>query len=114
MSTPMIVTGDDFSIQVQLKRGTPGATAPFAISETGEVKARLVSLDHKQTYTSEVTQISTLPGADWSTSLVVIRFAGSDTSGITYQGKAKIEIQVTDPLKSTWWVDCSIRRGNIA
>jgi hypothetical protein len=114
MGTPLVVTGDDFSVQVQLKRGIEGATAPFTISGTGSVKARLVSVDHKQTYTAEVSQIRDLPGADWSNSLVVINFSASDTAAIIYQGKAKIEIQVTDPLKSTWWVDCTIRKGNIA
>lgn len=113
MTTPMIVSGDDFAVQVQLKRGTPEALLPFVISGSAVVKARLVSIDHKTTYTAEVVQESTAPGADWSTSLVVIKFAGSDTSGITYQGKAKIEIQVADPDKKTWWVDCMIRRGNI-
>lgn len=114
MSTPLVVTGDDFSVQVQLKRGVEGNTNPFSISADGVVKARLVSIDHTQTYTAEVTQTRTLPGADWSTSLVIISFAAADTAAITYQGKAKIEIQVADPLKSTWWVDCIIRRGNIA
>lgn len=114
MTTPYVVTGDDITIPVQLRKGAEGSVAPFVISGTGEVKARLVSMDHKSVYTDEIVQSSAAPGADWSTSLVVIQFAGADTDVITYQGKAKIEIQVADPLKTTWWIDCIIRKGNIA
>jgi len=115
MAKPLVVTGDDFSVSVQLKKGVGAATpAPFAISGSGAVKARLVAFDHASTYSAEVTQSSSAPGADYSTSLVTVQFAGADTTSITYQGEAKIEIQVADPTKTTWWVVCEIRKGNIA
>lgn len=115
MAKPLVVTGDDFSVSVQLKKGVGSATPePFSISGSGVVKARLVSIDYASTYSAEVSQSSAAAGADYSTSLVVVNFGSADTSGITFQGDAWIEIQVADTTKTTWWVACQIRRGNIA
>lgn len=109
MSIPIVVTGDDIAIAVTLKRNG----AVFAINPGATVKARLVDVDHENAYTAEVAQSSSAPGADWSVSLVSVQFAPADTTTITYQGLAKLEIQVDDAIKSTWFVPVVIRRGSI-
>lgn len=115
MDIPMIVTGDDVSIPVQLKKGVGDAVpAPFAISVSATVKARIVATNHESTLSAEVTQSRAAPGADWANSLVVVQFSGTDTSAITFQGKAKVEIQVDDGGKQTWWIETKVRRGNIS
>lgn len=107
-----LVTGDDIAIPVTLK--VNGAT--FNIPGTATVKARLVSTDHSAVITGglEAVQSDASPGADWANSLVVVEFAGADTSAITYQGKALIEIQVDDNGKRTWFVTVKVVTGNIA
>jgi hypothetical protein len=105
-----LVTGDDTLVPVTLKKN--GAT--FAIAGTAAIKARLVSVDRKVTYSEEVLQSITEAGNDLANSLVVVRLAPADTVSITYQGKARLEIQVDDGGKTTWFVDVDIVRGNIA
>lgn len=114
MAKPLVVTGDEFTVIVNLLKGPSDNLQTFTISGTAEVKARLVSMDHKTTYTEEITQPEANTGSNWAASTVGIRFVGTDTNAITYQGKAKLEIQVMDPDRTTWWVDIDIRRGNIA
>ena len=110
MSTPIIVTGDNISLPVTLKKN--GAT--FVIDAAATVKAMIVSRDHRESLTAAVAQVSTAAGADWPNSLVVVEFAPADTSGIAFQGEALIEIEVTEGIKKTWFVTVEIVRGNIA
>lgn len=110
MTTPLIVTGDDVSIPAQLKKNG----AAFAIPIGATVKARLVSINSNITYTAEILQSSDAPGADWATALVVVQFVPENTQSITFQGKARLEIQVDDGMKLTWFLLVEIRRGNIA
>lgn len=109
-----LVTGDDIAIPVTLK--VNGAT--FTIPGTATVKARLVRTDHSEPIPGslEAVQSDAAPGADWANSLVVVEFAGSDTSGIVAadQGKALIEIQVDDNGKRTWFVSVKLVLGQIA
>jgi hypothetical protein len=110
-----IITGDDIILAVTLKRN--GAIFPIDDSSSAgsEVKAMLVSTDHKKKYMTEpVIQSSTADGADWEQGIVVIQFSESDTSEIIYQGNALIEIQVEkDGIKKTWFVLINIVKGNI-
>jgi hypothetical protein len=110
MAMPVLVTGDDNAIPVTLKKN--GAT--FVISAGATIKAQLVSLDHKTTYSPVVEVNKATPGTDLSKSLVVAVFAPETTSAIVYQGKALLEIQVDDSGKKTWFPAIEIRRGNIA
>ncbi len=62
----------------------------------------------------DVAQSSAAPGSAWATSLVVVQLSQAQTASITYQGPARLEIQVDDGSKTTWWHDCEIKRGNIS
>jgi hypothetical protein len=110
MAMPVLVTGDDTTIPVTLKKN--GVT--FIIGAEATIKARLVSLDHKTTYTAEVEVDKGETGTDLSKSLVVASFSPTATSAIDYQGKALLEIQVDDGGKKTWFAAIEIKRGNIA
>lgn len=116
MATQDIITGDTITIAVTLKRN--GAVFPIEDSSSSgaEVKALLVSTDHKKTYMTEpVLQSSSSDGADWNLGLVVIEFPEESTSDIIYQGNALIEIQVfQNEMKKTWFAPVNIIKGNIA
>jgi hypothetical protein len=109
MALPYIVTGDDTLLPVTLKKD--GVT--FPISGTGVVKVKVVSEDHGKAYTEEVSQSRLTSGANWTNSLVVVLIPGSYTSAIKFQGKAYLEIQVADPLKTSWFVQVEIIRGHV-
>ena len=109
MADPMIVTGDDVSLSVTLKKG--GAT--FSIDVGATVQASLVSLDHQTVYAGPIAQSNVTPGADWANSLVVVELASATTSPITYQGKALLEIQVDDSGKTTFFASVIIVLGTI-
>lgn len=109
MNDPTIVTGDDVALSVTLKKG--GAT--FLINGTATVQASLVSLDHQTTYAGPVAQSNAASGADWANSLVVVELASANTSSITYQGKALLEIQVDDSGKTTFFASVIIVLGTI-
>lgn len=104
-----LVIGDDASIGVVLKRNK----ATFPIDAGATVKGQITSMDHKYTYTTELTALSTDTGADWPNSLVVFPIASAVTSLITYTGMALVEIQVDDNGKSTFFADIEIIRGII-
>lgn len=110
MAIPILVTGDDLSVAVTLKKNDLVFDIPIASTVT----ARLVSTKHTEVYSGEVEQFSTTPGADWSQSLVVVEFAPADTSTIIYQGKALLEIQVDDNGKRTWFATVKIVTGQIS
>lgn len=111
MTTPALVTGDDFLVPVTLTIDD----AAFDMSGATSVLARVVSADHAQALTAEVAQSSGASGASWSAALVVVAFAAADTAAISATGLANIEIQVTlGGKKSTWFVPIEIVRGQIA
>ncbi len=105
---PVLVTGDDITLPVTLKKN--GAT--FTIASGATVVGQLVSRDRKETYTVEVSQSNAAP-ADWDNSLVEVTFLSAHTADITEQGAALLEIQVDDGGKRTWFVAVTIARGNI-
>lgn len=110
-ATPEIITGDNVALAVTLKKN--GAT--FTISGSDTVKAMLVSTANNASYTSAISQSSSAYGADWANSLVMVEFAGSDTESITFQGLAKLEIQVTQSGKNTtFFVPVIIVKGQIS
>lgn len=109
MTIPTIITGDDVSLAVTLKKN--GAT--FNMSGA-TVKAALVASDHSVAYTEAVAQSSGTSGANWAASLVVVVLSAAATALLDYQGNALLEIQVDDGTKTTWFVAVEIRRGNIA
>ena len=110
MSVPKVTTGDDISLQVTLKKNA----ATFAISDTAIVKAALIHSATGDKLTSEVTQSKDTSGADWPNSLVVVEIPSSETESSTRTGVTKVEIQVADPSKLTWFVTVDLIQGNIA
>jgi hypothetical protein len=110
MPNPIITTGDDIAIQATLTKDG----AAFVIGAGDSVKARLTSINRDVAYTADVVQSSVTPGADWATANVIVKFAPADTSAITFQGRAWLELQVDDGTRNTWWIPVEIRRGGIA
>lgn len=110
MTTPTIVTGDDFIVPVQLYKND----LTFAIGGAAVVKARLVSQNHETPLTDEETQSSATSGATWGTSLVVVTLASGLTAGVVPQGDALLEIQVNDSGKLTWFIPVIIVKGHVA
>lgn len=108
-----IVTGDNVAIPVQLTKDG----AAFDIPTSKVVKAMLVGRNSSEKYMeSPVTLISTTAGSDWTKSLVVVLIPGTATAGITYQGKAILEIQETvetGVVDETWFLPVMIRKGYV-
>ena len=109
MLKPKIVTGDDVSLLVTLKKN--GATFDM----TGAtVKAAIVDNSRSVKLTGDVAQSSGTAGADWANSLVAVRFSSTDTA-ITATGPAWIEIQVeAGGLKTTWFAGVELLKGNVS
>lgn len=110
MTTPLLITGDDFTLPLILKKNA----LAFAISPSADVKARLVSSDRTQLLCDPIAQVSTAPGADWANSLVVVSLPAAATASLQFQGLALLEIQVNDGTKTTWFVTVKILRGSIS
>ena len=115
MTTPILVTGDDITLPVILRKKLAGATVytTFIIDPSAVITARLVSTDRENTYTPEIAQVTAAAGADLPNSTVIIAFTSVQTIGITYQGSALLEIQVDDSGKLTWFTPVKINRGQI-
>lgn len=108
MATPIVVSGDDLALPVQLHKN--GET--FLIAPTAQIHARLVSLDHRTPLSPEVV-VADLPGGDWPASRIVVALPGSATSGIDAPGPAHLEIQVADGGKTTWFLPVIVVIGTI-
>jgi len=106
----VIVTGDDVTLPVSLKKDNTA----FSINTAAVVKAALISEDRARTLINPVVCASTTVGADWANSLVVVVFSSADTALITEYGSALLEIQVNDNGKTTWFVTLSIEKGTIS
>ena len=115
MTTPILVTGDDISFPVILRKKVSGATeyTTFVIQTNADIIARLVSSDRESVYTPEIPQITVQTGADLSNSTIIINFTSAETIGITFQGGALLEIQLDDSGKLTWFTPIKIERGQI-
>lgn len=109
-TTPVIVTGDDVLLYVTLKKN--GAT--FAIDTGATVQARIINQHTTTNLTDAVEQVSTTAGADWDNSLVAVIFDSATTATIAKAGPARLEIQVDDGGKRTWFVNINIVLGTIS
>ncbi len=105
-----VVTGDTIRLPVTLQIN--GET--FAISGSAEIKAAIVDTSHNFIIAGPVIVQPDADGSDWDNSLVVVVFAPADTSGVTKQGGAFVEIQVNDGGLRTWFVPVTIVRGHVA
>ena len=109
MSIPILVTGDDVTLPVTLKKNG----AVFAINVAAVVKARLVTLDHATSLCDEVVQSHSATGANWAASLVVVALPGAITGAVSGYGNALLEIQVDYSGKATWFIPVTIVQGHI-
>ena len=112
------VTGDARTKLVQLKINK----ATFIIDPASAVKAQIVSDDKSKILTlTPVTCSATKPGADWTKSLVAVKFPRESTSAIKVPNKtlsANLEVQVTldpssDPEDLTFYLPITIIKGNL-
>jgi len=101
-----IVTGDNTIAQVQLNINDEALN----VAPTG-VSVILVSRDRKTKYMT--LQEDQVVDSGWDTGLITVAIPGSATTGITYQGKAYLEVQATfsSSLDHTWWFPCDIKKG---
>lgn len=110
MTTARVVTGDDVQVIVDLKKDG----AAFVIPAGAAVKACISHRHGREALSDTVTVLSTAPGSDWSQSRIVVHFEPADTQSIQAVGAARLEIQVDDGIKTTWFVPCDIVLGTIA
>jgi len=108
VTTPTIVSGDDVSLSVTLKKN--GST--FDMSGATSVKASVVSENHTNIFIAAVTQTE-VAGADWANSLVVVNFTSAQTAAMTFQGRASLEIEVDDGGKTTFFAQVQAVKGLI-
>ena len=111
-----ITTGDDARIYHTLKKNE----LTFDIPNTATVTCRLVTNNHEP-LTSVVTVQQSTPGSDWSNSLLAIvlpavnteEVVGRLTSWKNGTVSAKLETQVNDGGKLTWFEPVTIVKGTI-
>jgi len=123
MSKPEITTGDDAVLLHELTKYDKATKkqVTFNIPNTATVISRIISIDHNETYSSEVVQSDTTAGADWANSLIAVVLDSATTSeilnkSVTWkngQVNAKIETQVDDGGKLTWFASVIMVKGSI-
>jgi len=106
----IITTGDDAAIPVTCKKD--GAT--FVVSGSAVVKAVLTGMDRQTVISPEVTIDKGATGTDLANSKLIVEFTEVQTALISEIGAAYLELQIADPLKSTWSKEVLVRNGNIA
>lgn len=104
-----IVTENGITELLQLHKN--GST--FNIQASATVKAAIVSYDRSTLLAGPFAMLSTNEGADWSTSLLALIVASTETTGLA-QGKVKLEVKVEDTDEESWFYDARIVKGNIA
>ena len=105
-----IVTGDDTSLLVTLKKG--GNT--FSIDSGATIKASLTSVNKSTILITPVEVLEATSGSDWANSKVVVVFSAANTGAISEYKQAILEIQVDDSGKKTWFGRVNVVKGTIA
>ena len=109
MAITTIVAGDDLQIPATLfKNGSVFNINPGAI-----VQAAIISFDHSTVLAGPVTIASSSDGNDWNNSRIVAEFTSAQTSGLP-EGGGKLEVQVDDNGKTTWFSPLKIIASTIA
>ena len=118
MSNTIIVTGDGARLYFQLYIDG----AKLFVPQTATVKVRLISMDHGTPYSAEVIQGPEVAGADWATGLIAVVLSEELTDEVLLvddidwgrgRVRAKMEIQIDDGAKETWFDTLAIMKGNI-
>lgn len=111
MSVPVLVTGDDFHVLIELTEND----LAYAIDPAAVVKACVVALDHKSAWCSAVTQSAAATGADWPAGRVAVALDATATGTIVKYGLAQIEVQVHQGGgKASWFAGVRVVKGQIA
>ncbi len=113
----MITTGNDAVILHTLKKNG----VVFNIPNTAIITCRLITMEH-EVLTSEVVQSFDADGADWSNSLIAVILPATITTETVTKAlswkngatKAKLETQVDDNGKLTWFESITLTKGTIA
>jgi len=108
MSAELIV-GDDFIVPVTLKKN--GAT--FNISNSAVVSVAVIKADRSGLLSAILTSNRLAVGANWAQSLIIVNIPAATTALLSSFGAAKLEIQVYDTTKQTWFADITITKSNI-
>lgn len=109
MTIPVLVTGDDFALPVNL---TANEVAVNVAGAT--ITAGIVGTDHAALHLQGIAQSSGATGANWGAGLVAVEFTAAQTAAIVATGAALIELQVASPAKATWFIPIQIVRGHVA
>lgn len=110
MNMPVLVTGDDFHVLIDLTEND----LPFGIAGGAEVKACVVALDHKLAWCAAVVQSSVASGADWPVGRVAVALDAAVTATILKAGLAQIEVQVSQSgAKASWFAGVRVVKGLI-
>jgi hypothetical protein len=99
-----IVTGDDTDVSITLYDANG---VVVNVSAATEIKARLVKADRSAALTPIYTCSSGATGASWSTGVVVVSVAGTDTAALVQQDGVW-EVQVTTATGKTTYLDQSL------
>lgn len=108
MTIPTLVTGDDFTLPVNLTINDVAVNVAAAA-----ITAGVVSGDHSALLLGAVAQAADAPGANWSAGAVTVVFGAAATAQIATTGPALLEIQVAGASKDTWFVPVNIVRGHL-
>jgi len=121
MSKPEITTGDDAVLMHELTKYDKDLKqqVTFNIPDTATVKTRIIAADHSEAYSESVVQSDLTAGADWPNSLVAVVLDSTITSEILSKSvlwkngrvNAKIETQVDDGGKTTWFASVVMIKG---
>lgn len=109
MSLAAIVTGDDSTLPVELRKEQQA----FSIATSATVKASIISKNKRVVLIPTVTVLETSAGSVWATSLIVVKFTSAETAAINRLGEALLEIQVDDGGKITWFSPILVVKGTI-
>lgn len=115
MATKTLVAGDTFREIGTLFAGELGDV--YDVSSAVEIKACVVSLDHSEQLSGEVTLTSSMRGADWSSGRVAVTLPKANTASINVKRPilAKLEIQVSFPEEDyTWFVVIKVVPGRLS
>lgn len=108
-----VITNQDNDLIVDLTKNS----AAFVINPAATVRAAIIDTKHTRLLSSVVTCLEAAAGADWANARIVVPIAAADIAGIDISslnnGAVKMEIQVDDNGKTTWFLAGEIVNGLI-
>jgi hypothetical protein len=109
-----IITGDEVDIEVKLTKDK----AKFAIAADAVIKASIIDKNHQTVLAGPVTLSHSDVGSDWANSQIMVKMSGRLTRHLSLnmaaKMQAKLEIQVDDGIRTTWFTDITLVRGTIS